>query len=247
MPRQSSDLGAQFWARLLVLGAPKSGKTTTCITTAPGPVYVINSDDEYSLRPASAHGGSFAYDNAYGNERGLQAIDLALKEAHRGVHAKQYTTIVWDTITRYSARAEAMFEDASRSASGQADGRKFWPAHRKHILQCVDRLLALPAHVIILAHYQDKYRDQEGNAPPVREGIVPALGGKLSADVPGLLSDVVYMDRDPQTGDRYFACSSRGVYGPGGRSLRGVERVEGNLSKLIETMQSNSSKKEGTK
>lgn len=235
MPVQSSTLAGQSYARLIVLGAPKVGKTTTCAKTSPPGVYVINSDDEFALRPAASAGADFVYDTALGSEPDLGAIDRAIREASKGVKEGRYKTVIWDTVTRYAARAEDIFAAASAGASGKPDPRRWYPAHRKHVMQCVDRLLNLPAHVILICHYQDKYRDIEGQAQPVREGIVPALGGKLSADLPAMVSDVVYLDRE-RSGERVFICSSQGVYGPGGRNLTGIDKVPADVTKLLEAM-----------
>lgn len=235
MPLASSSLAGQSFARLIVLGAPKVGKTTTCAKTSPGGVYVINSDDEFALRPAATAGAEFTYDTALGSEHDLGAIERAIREAQKGVKEGRYRTIIWDTVTRYAARAEDVFAAASAGGSGKPDPRRWYPAHRKHVMNSVDRLLALPAHVILICHYQDKYRDQEGQAQPVREGIVPALGGKLAADLPAMVSDVVYLDRE-RSGERVFICSSQGVYGPGGRNLTGVDKVPADVSKLLDVM-----------
>src|SRR4051812_41544453 len=101
VPNPSSAVESSTYLRLLVMGAPKSGKTQTCISTAPGPVYVINSDDEYSLKPA-ARVCQFTWDLALGKD--AQTIEKALHEARTGVKEGRYKTIVWDTMTRYSDR-----------------------------------------------------------------------------------------------------------------------------------------------
>lgn len=233
MAKSSKESVGLDYLRLLVMGAPKVGKTTACVATAPGPVYLINSDDEYSWRPAAKAGAEFQYETVLGSDP--NQIDRVIREIQKGVKEGTIRTVVWDTITRYSSRAADVYAAASANAKGDPDGRRFWPAHRKHVLGIVDRLIALPCHVIITAHHMDKYRDFEGNAQPVREGIVPALEGRLSEAVPAVLSDIIYLDRIGE--ERFFLTSSQGVYGPRGRNIpANVHKVGPSIQALLDVM-----------
>jgi hypothetical protein len=240
MPIKSDDMPASDYLRLLVLGPPKVGKSTTCIATAPGPVYVINSDDPTALRaardfktPSHPNGQTFVYDNAFGDNH--TAIEACIREAQRGVKAGEYNSIVWDTISVYAERVLDVFEDASRGKGGDSDGRRFWPAHRKHIRQIIDRLSMLRAHLIVTSHYLDVHGPViDGQLDKQGDGIAPNLPGQLRQSVPAMFSDVVYLDKK---GDqRFFITRSGGAFGPGGRTLPGTRVVEGDVSKLWEMM-----------
>lgn len=235
MPIDSKDLVGSSYLRLLVMGPPKVGKSTTCIGSAPpGGVYVINSDDKYSLRPATKV-REFQCDHVLGNE--LQGIENALKEARTGVKEARYQTIVWDTITKYAGRVEDVFANATIGAKGEPDGRRYWPAYKKHLHGIIDRLFALKAHVIVTAHYIEQSGVMiDGQIAKQGNGIVPALGGTARASIPAEFQDVVFLEMRPG-GKRVFVTSSDGVFGPGCRSLPGVQSVDANIATLWEKMQ----------
>lgn len=233
-PMKSSDIESSSYLRLLVMGAPKCGKTRTVIATAPGGVYVINSDDKYSLKPA-ANVCSFEHNLALGND--AQKIEECLKEARLGVKEGRYKTIVWDTLTEYARRMEDVFADATRNGAGEPDGRRYWLLHRKHIINIVDRLFELKAHVIANVHYMEMPGAIiEGQMKKSGEGIVPSLAGELRTKIPAMFQDVVFLEK--RQGIRTFITSTGGVFGPGGRSLPGVSSCDANITTLWELMNS---------
>ncbi len=239
MPRNSDEVESSAYLRLLVLGAPKSGKTQTVISTMPpGGTYVINSDDAYSLRPA-ARVCKFSWDLATGEDP--TAIEKCIHEARTGVKEGRYKAIVWDTLTKYAGRCEEAFARATENAKGEPDGRRYWSAYRKHLHNILDRLFALKAHVIVNAHYIDNPGALvEGQVPKAGDGVVPMLGGQARVTIPAEFQDIVFLDK--KQGRRYFTTSSDGVFGPGCRSLPGVERVDADVSALWRMMQKPSSK-----
>jgi hypothetical protein len=234
MPLSSTEVEASSHLRLLVMGAPKSGKTQTIIATAEAPVYVINSDDKYSLRPA-ARVARFDWDLVLGTDP--QAIETALREAREGVKAGRYKTVVWDTITKYAGRAEETFAAATMNAAGEPDGRRFWPRYRKHLHGIIDRLFMLKAHVIVNAHYLEVGSVLiEGQTDKQGAGIVPQLGGQCRATIPAEFQDVVFLEKRKE--ERVFVTSASGVWGPGCRNLPGVSEVPADVQGLWAKMQS---------
>ncbi len=232
MPQSSADVESSSFLRLLVLGAPKCGKTHTCIATAEGPVYVINSDDQYSLKPA-ARVCNFSWDLALG--RDAQGIEACIREARLGVKEGRYKTIVWDTMTRYSDRIVDVYADATRNAAGEPDGRRYWPNYKKHLHNIIDRLFDLKAHVIVLAHYVESSAVLiEGQVKKSGEGVLPGLGGAARTSIPAEFQDIVFLEK--RAGKRYFVTSSDGVFGPGCRSLQGVEAIEADIGVLWAAM-----------
>jgi hypothetical protein len=245
MPRAASEVEMTSHMKLLVLGAPKVGKTTTILKSAVGTTYVINSDDKHSLRPALDFTDEFEWDLVLGDN--LRDIEKCLKTAADGVKAGKYQTILWDTITKYCWRAEEIFASASENASGEPDGRRYHPKFRKHVINVIERLLDIPAHVIVTSHWADvggalidNQLEKEG------EGIVPMLPGQLRTHVPAAFQDVVFLVKGP-TGKREFLTSAGGVWGPGSRTLPGVERVPADISQLWEKMQQHNQPKEPVK
>lgn len=228
MPLASSTVESSSYLRLLVMGAPKSGKTQTCISTAPGPVYVINSDDAFSLKPA-ARVCDFTYDLALG--RDAQGIESCLHEARVGVKEGRYKTIVWDTMTRYSDRIQEVFADATRNAAGEPDGRRYWPQYKKHMHNIVDRLFTLKAHVIVMAHFiENPGALIEGQVKKAGEGVLPGLAGQARTSIPAEFQDIVFLEK--RAGKRFFVCSAEGIFGPGCRSLPGVQTCNADVGEL---------------
>lgn len=244
MPRRASEIEACSYLRLLVLGSPKVGKSTTILKSAIGTSYVINSDDEFSLRPALQFTDDFDFDLVFGNN--LSDIEKAIHAAREGVKAGQYQTIIWDTITKYCWRAEEVFAKATENAAGEADGRRYHPRFRKHVMNIIDRLFLLPAHVIVNAHWADvggalidNQLEKEG------KGIAPMLPGQLRTHVPAAFQDVIFLEK--QGDQRFFITSNEGVWGPGTRNLPGVQKLPADISLLWEKMQSNNQPKDTTK
>lgn len=233
MPHPASEVEASNFLRLLVLGSPKSGKSCTVIKSAPGFIYVINSDDRYSLKPVLDFTDEFEFDVALGDN--LRDIEKAIHAAREGVKAGTYQTIVWDTITKYCWRAEDIFAKATENGAGESDGRRYHPKLRKHIMNILDRLFELPAHVIVNAHWADV-----GGAPIDNqlekdgEGIAPMLPGQLRVHVPAAFQDVVFLEKKNEK--RNFITSSSGVWGPGCRNLPGVSTLPADVSLLWEKM-----------
>ncbi len=233
MPQPSSAVESSAFLRLLVLGAPKVGKTRTVIGSAGEGVYVINSDDKYSLRPAAAV-CEFEWDLALGSD--LQSIENCISAARSGVKEGKYKTIVWDTMTKYAARVEDVYANASMNGKGEPDGRRYWSQYRKHLHMVIDRLFMLKAHVIVNAHYIDNPGAViEGQVSKMGDGIVPSLGGQARQTVPAEFQDVVFLEK--RAGKRMFVTSSDGVFGPGCRSLPGVESCEADIQVLWKMMQ----------
>lgn len=241
MPRPASEIEAAGFLRLLVLGSPKSGKTCTVLKSAIGFTYVINSDDKFSLRPALDFTDEFDFDMALGDN--LRDIEKCIAAARDGVKAGKYQTIVWDTITKYCWRAEQVFAKATENGNGEPDGRRYHPKLRNHILNILDRLFELDAHIIVNSHWADvagalidNQLDKEG------EGIAPMMPGQLRVTVPAAFQDVVFLEKKAEKRD--FITSSSGVWGPGCRNLPGVGSMPADVSALWDKMTQHNSKTE---
>lgn len=224
MPRDSSEINASSYLRLLVIGAPKVGKTQTIISTAPGPVYVINSDDENSLKPA-ARVCNFQWGLSTGN--GLDTFDSSYLEARKGVKEGRYQTVVWDTLSLYASRLQNFLFPTAGEKPGH--GPQLWDLYRRHLLSCVDRLFSLKAHVIINSHYIKETVGED------KSELLPMVSGKAVREIPALCQDIIYLDAKGDS--RYFSLSPKGITGVGCRSLPGIATLEADVSLLWEKMQ----------
>lgn len=225
----SSELSAQEYMRLLILGPPKVGKTYTTLLTCHKPAVVICTDGIASLGPAS-RAGKFDYENVDALDHRLpNQMEGALRNITAGVKEGRYKTVILDTLSTYARHLASICEDATRkSPDGPSDGRRFWPDYTKKLLSVIDRLVLLPAHVIVLSHHQHVGGAIDGQTPKSGPGIVPGIPGSPRESVPAVMNDVVFFEKRPN-GDRVFVTSMSGVFGPGCRSLQGVEEIPADI------------------
>lgn len=245
MPFSASEVESSAFLRLLVMGGPKVGKTRTVIQSCEGPVYVINCDDQFSLKPAAAQ-RDFTWDPVYAGDATIfQQMENAIGEARKGVKEGRYKTIVWDTLTYYAQRIEIICLDSTDAGKGP-DGRRAYPEYEKRLRNVLDRLFALKAHVIVNAHYIDvKGATIDNQLEKSGDGIVPLLAGKARATIPAMFQDVVFMEK--KGGKRVFTTSSEGIWGPGCRNLDGVSTVDADIGLLWAAMTAKPTKNHETK
>lgn len=240
-PRSSSSYIRARYLRLLVLGPPKAGKTTTAVVTSPGPVLVWNSDQPDGLDPAVSwiEDHNLNQEFLYNRVRSIKDIEAAFASIHTLIKANKVKTLVWDTITGFSDVLSESCLAAFPGNNGVSDGRKAWPEYHRRLADYVQRLRCLPCHVVVTAHFEewmtDDAKDKNVKAPKVGQGIVPCLFGKSRQRIGGLFSDVVFLD---QSEPRSFITSIKGVWGPGCRHLtpdnsKGVSVVKADIKQLI--------------
>jgi len=241
---KASDMTGPVFLRLLVMGWQKIGKSCCVISTAPGPVYVINTDQPTSLEPVL----DFNRDFLHNYVKSSMEMNDALEVARQLVKSGEVQTVVWDTMSGYSPVVEAEAFKATLTKAGNEDGRKASPLYRKLMRATVRRLFNLKAHVVVITHYLDTgssdeeepQKDENGktikkigkNGP----GIVPMLYGAFRAEVGTMFDDVVFMEKQitgPSTEDRFFVTGLDGVYGPGCRSLTGNMAIPANVSNFL--------------
>lgn len=233
MPQSEDALSKAEFLRTLILGFPKTGKSTSCLLTCEKPVYIINCDQESSLLPARRLGAKFEWDYVDTPAK----MESAILSARNGVKAGKYRTVILDTVTNYARHARDHFEQASRSNGGQGepDGRRYWDALAKNLLNVCDRLLSLRAHVIVIGHYAEVSAEMEGQIRKTGEGIVPLIQGSARNQLPGLFDDVIFFEK--KNGKRMFVCQTGGRFGPGTRSLNDdIETCEADVGVLWDLM-----------
>lgn len=232
MPLTAADVKSSSYLRLLIMGDPKVGKTHCTLATCEKPAYVINCDDASALLPATKVTSDFSWDLVASPDMGIfQKMQNALHEAHKGVKEGRYKTIIVDTLSSYAQRIEPILADSTNNAQGIPDGRRYWPEYEKRLRNVIDRLFALPAHVIVLTHYLDVGGAVGDNQlSKTGPGLVPMFGGKARATIPALFQDVVFLEK--RKGERVFVTSIEGVFGPGCRSLPGHSELPADIGEF---------------
>lgn len=217
MARSPNDIKGDRFVRMLVLGAPKAGKTVMAVGTAPGPVRVILCESDSALAPVKRVTRNFTYDVVTDHD----SMTSAILSAKRDVKSGEVTSIVVDPLSAYGVN----LLDAALIVHND-DGRRAYPMVERQVCQVIDQLLAIPAHVIVVSHYISK----EGDDNKVGDGMVPLLPGqKLQKLVPSKFNDVVWFDYDAKSGKRTLKVNPKGVFGPSGRSFREARELEGDV------------------
>lgn len=174
------DLQECAFARVLLTGDAKAGKTTLVGTTAPGPILFLNCDGMGAPIAAKRHGGKFMVVDIGGIEQLQEAVQLACTMAAKG----EVRTVVLDTITLL-VNVVLLTQLRHRYRNEKDVGFIVYRETGLAVIAALQKLINMPAHLFVLAHYDTK------------DGLI-TLEGKLKKDVPGLVHDRIHLTFDPK-------------------------------------------------
>lgn len=248
MPLAASSLERTPYDRVLFLGAPHIGKSTSITSTACaafGPGYVINCGKETGLLAASRQTTKFEYDLI----RSEDDMEAAIKVARKGCKEGAYKWVLIDDYNLYASWLEVALEDMTRNAKGEPDGRRFWREYRKRLVNILVRAFDWKAHVYVASHYMETGGGLiEGQTEKTGEGVAPMFGGAARKEIPGMFSDIVFMapssrkKGEENTGARSFYINPVGVYGPSCLSADGTSEIPADVGKLHDEFKKSSKK-----
>lgn len=205
------------YARILITAPPKAGKTVSVVSSAPGPVVVLNCDGGEALVPARRHGGKFRavdIDSA-------RTWDLATKAVVKMAEAGECRTCVVDTITLLAGNV------LQREMALRFTGFDVYSQVENAIMSGLNRLLAAPCHLFVLAHITK----EDG------VGILPDVPGKAKRMVAGLLSDWIGLSYDPQRDpQRAFVVGPFDGWRGHGRNVKRAALVPASVPDLFEEL-----------
>ena len=211
-----NELAQDAYARLMLTGDPKVGKTVCALTTAPGPVFVLNCDGAGAPMAARRHGAEgLRIADVRSASDWKEGVDIALGMARKG----QIRTIVVDTITFLINNVLTL------EFGHKYSGFDIWREVMDKSLTGLDKLLGAKAHVIFVAHYQ------------MDDGQI-ALNGNMKLTVPAMVHDRVHLKFDPKSKDQ----PRQLVIGPsadglsGGRHSSENKNIEPNITKLLQEL-----------
>lgn len=221
---RSSEVAKESFARVLLLGAAKLGKTTTLLETAPKPL-VINCDGEGATQYAASGGADFL-EVRVGNVNGVgcvKAWTAARRAAKELVAAGEVRTVVLDTFTLLS---DHLKEDLQVTKQGF----DLWNEMYDQLIGGIRRLAELPAHLFVVGHMDP--------AEDAVSGIMPLVQGKRAkAMLPAELADWIVFDYEAgRKPERAFLLGPQKYWTHSGRNIRKVQIVEANATKLIEAL-----------
>lgn len=205
---RSADVKNEAFARVLLLGPMKTGKTTSLLTTAPRPPLLINCDCDGASNFAAAEGADFLqFDcfnvNGVGAKQRWTAARRACKDA---VEAGHTNIIIVDTV---SLLADHLVEDLSLTLQGF----DLWNALYAEVVGGYKKLSSLPAHIFLVGH-MDPREDAVS-------GIMPLLPGKAQAIIPALIADwVLFNYEESRTPQRAFVLGPQDKWTHSGRNIK---------------------------
>jgi hypothetical protein len=248
VPQDASALKSEDFDRVLFLGEPHVGKSTSIIGSAAdsfGMGYAINCGKKTGLADAGRRTQKFKWDLV----RDEKQMEDAIKEARRGAKDGSYKWIALDDFNLYASWLECALEDETRNAKGEADGRRFWREYRKRLVNILIRLFDVRAHFYCISHYMETGGGLiDGQTEKVGQGVAPMFAGAARKEIPGMFSDVVLMAPAPKdVAARRFFINPVGVYGPSCLSAPGTHEIDADVGVLHEAFRkgsrSNGSKK----
>jgi hypothetical protein len=210
---------ADSWARILMLGPAKAGKTVACALTSPKPVFVINCDGEHALIGAAALAAEYSAVDVTTGQQWMDAIGYATSLAAEG----KVQTIVVDTLTLL---ADNLVDDFSRTMSGF----DLWGAVKEYLVGGVRDLKQAEAHLIVTAHAL-------ANEDSI-VGVLPAIPGKAGTRIPAMLHDWVWLDIDTKTepAERRFLVGPQKNWNHGARNAKRSISIKADVIELFKEL-----------
>lgn len=170
------ELKRSAYARVLVTGIRKSGKTATIASTAPGPVCLLNCDGPGAPIAALQVGAKdLKIADVVSVDTWRRAVDGACKLAEAG----KVNTIVVDTFTLLVNNVLTLEYNQKLS------GYDIWRNVLDDGLRGIHRLVKAPAHLFVVCHFT------------MDDGQL-ALNGALKEQIPAMLHDIVHFEFDPK-------------------------------------------------
>lgn len=208
---------ANAFARVLLIGPAKAGKTTCVAKTAPKPL-IINCDGDTATTGASNQGAQF------------QAIDVdgvaswrrAIQTAGKMVEAEVTRTIMVDTVSLLAKALE-------RALKQRYEGWDVWRHLENELVTGFLALRELNAHLFMIAHMDPR----EDTAA----GILPFIGGQSKVWLPGVIDDWIMLEVDPDRNPpRQFLLGPQKKWTHSGRSVRKVTAIDADVMLLFKEL-----------
>ena len=233
MPQEASALEREPFDRVLILGEPHIGKSTSVVASAAeafGLGYVMNCGKKTGLLGAGRRSKRFHWDLI----RDEKDMEDALKIGRKGCKEGTYKWIVIDDYNLYASRLEEMLEDITRNEKGESDGRRYFREYRKRLVNVLLRCFDFKAHVYVISHFIETGDGLiEGQTEKSGYGVAPLFAGAARKEIPGLFGDIVFMAPSSEDGkQRSFFINPTGVYGPSCLSATETSEIDADVGAL---------------
>jgi hypothetical protein len=213
------------FARVLLLGPAKGGKTTCVATTAPDPL-IINCDGD----SATKYAAKTLRDN---NGKAFMQIDVprkgvraawkrAVSAAEKAVSMGAARTVIVDTVS-------LLGENVVREVSLTLEGFERWGEIGDVLKGGLAALLDLEAHVFILGHMIGNHEDAAG--------IMPMLKGDTKVWLPAKVDDWVLLDVEAgRKPERQFLLGPQKQWNHSGRNIKRTCAIEATVPALFKEL-----------
>ncbi len=219
----ASEARESGFARILLVGPPKVGKTTCIATTAPAPVLVLNCDPRDAVLGAANqlpdddrdHFRAFDVNSIRTWKQGQKlAIDLASKGLIK--------TVLVDTASMLS-------ETVVSEAKSILDGFALWNEVKNQVYGGIDNLAEnLDCHLFVNCHIDMSADDANPS------GLLPMIAGSAKRWVPAALSDWIYLDVDPTREPmRQFLLGPQKIWSFSGRNVKKSAAIPATVPELF--------------
>lgn len=176
----TGEIKETAFARVLLVGPPKAGKTTSLLT-APKPL-LINCDGPNAAKGAAHHSGC-ANDVPILDAFSIQSWKLAVSNARKAVAAGAVKTVIVDTVTLL---ADNILDELKAK---KFEGFLLWNEFDSVIRIQLKQLLSLDAHVFLVFHMDASHEDGAG--------ILPLFPGSGKRKIAGMVDDWLLFDMVP--------------------------------------------------
>lgn len=213
------EMQREAFARILLTGQKKVGKSTAVYTTSPTPIVALNADGRDALMPAKRQGA-----------QGLQILDVTSADIWRkGVDAAirmaldgKCKTIVIDTFSILINHTLTL--EYQKKFAGEKDKFAVWRAVLDDGLRYLHRLLNAPAHVIVICHVDP----DSGHL---------TLNSSLKSELPSLISDIVHLEfRAKEAPARVFKIGPDASGLTGGRNSTENKVIPADVTMLLKEL-----------
>lgn len=218
----SEEARASRFARILMLGPSKAGKTTSLVKDAPKEwkPLIINCDGADGTGGAAALGGKFAAIDADSRA----SWKSAQKKAQQAVAAGVVNAVIVDSLT-------LLCDNLVDEISLHYEGFDLWNELDSCLRGGCKKIMKLDAHVVFVAHMVPAYKDDDEETA----GLIPLISGQSKAKIPALVSDVILFEAD-SAGKRQFILGPQKKWTFSGRHITRACKVPANIGDLFDEM-----------
>ncbi len=207
----------QSKARVLLLGPPKTGKTTCLALGAPKPL-ILNCDGKNATKGAANQGATFSAIDVSSAATWIAACKLACEEVVKG----NFKSIIVDTasLLNYTLISEA-----------KRRGEKGWDIYTKATEAAMvgfDMLREADAHLFVNSHMKVEL--------DTVSGILPDVKGELKARIPQVIDDWVLLYVDAATGSRKFLLGPQKSWPHSGRNVKRTCEIDADVGLLFKEL-----------